>query len=726
MKQKAWYYMILDEGHMIKNFKSQRWQGLLLYRSFRRLLLTGTPLQNNLTELWALLQFLKVGSDFVGRKEFEELLSAPIEKAIELGAPLQDQEHQLVSQIHTLLRPYLLRRLKHEVEKEMPVKVEHLTLCPLSKRQRFLYDEFMARAQTQESLHSGGYQKIANILMQLRKVCNHPDLFETRPIRTSFAINRPVIATYEIQDLFARRRWLLEQEDPFESVNLEFLGLTFTRAEEQPLLAAVNTRILDASYHIRSMARFPEAEPPQPDLRTISGYRRCKQYHAAMHRALGRVHLSYVNSMRCRRLPIFGSELLATLKTCTKPLLPSTATDCRRSYLNSPETASSMVLSYESREQLMGDTISRFAFVTPNVVALGFCQIALRSYYEILMDQPQSFSRVLHRAAKKLQIEMPHPSLLQYDCGKLQKLAELLHERKAGGHRVLIFTQMTKVLDILEQFLNLHGYLYLRLDGSTKTEDRQYITERFNADEKILCFISSSRSGGVGINLTGADTVIFYDSDFNPQMDRQCEDRAHRIGQTRDVHVYRFVSQHTVEEAMQLRASQKRLLDTLVIQKGGFDWQELFNPGDRGEQMTSDLGQELLGKVGSVAMARAMQEFDEEEDRTAAERAEREEREQSGWDGEDMDMGNETKTVGEEHFSNAQDGNVWGEPHIEVSPAGPAGSLDDTVPHVEMGAEQNPGPLEDKEPRTTQEYMISFAERDLDFFLDPHNTLYSR
>ena len=120
---------------------------------------------------------------------------------------------------------------------------------------------------------------------------------------------------------------------------------------------------------------------------------------------------------------------------------------------------------------------------------------------------------------------------------------DLLREKKAGGHRILIFTQMTRILDILE-ILNFHGYLYMRLDGATKIEDRQYITERFNADSRIFCFISSSRSGGVGIkygfsdyfltisvltllfnSLTGADTVVFYDSDFNPQMDKQCEDR---------------------------------------------------------------------------------------------------------------------------------------------------------------------------------------------------------
>ena len=103
----------------------------------------------------------------------------------------------------------------------------------------------------------------------------------------------------------------------------------------------------------------------------------------------------------------------------------------------------------------------------------------------------------------------------------LQELAGLLHRLRTGGHKALIFTQMTRVLDILEAFLNLHGFTYLRLDGSTKPEQRQVLMQRFNSSPKIFVFILSTRSGGVGMNLTGADTVIFYDSDWNPAMDAQ-------------------------------------------------------------------------------------------------------------------------------------------------------------------------------------------------------------
>ncbi|KAL1691779.1 SNF2 family N-terminal domain-containing protein [Schizophyllum commune] len=400
-KRRSWYYMILDEAHMIKNFKSQRWNLLLLFKSFRRLLLTGTPLQNNLTELWALLQFLKAGSEFASQKEFGDWFSSMYFNLLGLQSDA-DYTQKRVEKLRKILRSVMLRRLKSQVEKQLPKKHEHDVLCPLSKRQRFLYDEFMSRAQTQAELQSGVYQKIANILMQLRKVCNHPDLFEVRPIVTSFAMSRSAIADYEIKELL-------------------------------------------------------------------------------------------------RNAPLAGHS----------------------------------------------DSISSL---------------------------PPTFDSPLHCAAVKLQIAFPDPFLLQFDCGKLQYLADLLREKKAGGHRVLIFTQMTRILDILEVFLNFHGYLYLRLDGATKIEDRQYVTERFNADERVFCFIASSRSGGVGINLTGADTVVFYDSDFNPQMDRQCEDRSHRIGQIRDVHIYRFVSQHTVEEAMLRKANQKRSLDNLVIQRGEYDW----------------------------------------------------------------------------------------------------------------------------------------------------------
>ena len=164
----------------------------------------------------------------------------------------------------------------------------------------------------------------------------------------------------------------------------------------------------------------------------------------------------------------------------------------------------------------------------------------------------------------------PHKNLVQYDCGKLQRLAELLKTLKDQGSKVLIFTQMTRMLDILENFLNLYGYTYVRLDGSVKVEMRQRLVDTFNVNPKIFCFISSTRCGGIGINLTGADCVVFYDTDWNPAMDKQAQDRCHRIGQTKTVHIYRLISVNTIEENIFKKSLQKRELGGLIIE-GNFD-----------------------------------------------------------------------------------------------------------------------------------------------------------
>ena len=457
-----------------------------------------------------------------------------------MGAMLDDENLQRVSKLHTVLRPYLLRRLKRDVEKELPSKYEHLVLCPLSKRQRFLYDEFMSRAHTREALESGVYQKIANVLMQLRKVCNHPDLFEVRPIVTSFAMTRSAIADFEIKELLFRRE-LLRVEDE-ERVNLDLFGLRFVDTQNVPLMAALETRRLDATHRLPLISEMP-GEPPPKDMRTVAGYRAWRSYQQRVQKVARWAQIGYVNRLRCARTPIYGQELLRTVQGCYRPVLPLSAVDVKTTYLDTATKANAMVKSYEQRTEDAAGVIDRFAFATPAVVALDLPRLALTGCEDTIKSCPPTFDDALHRSSVKLQIAFPDPSLLQYDCGKLQELSRLLRERKAGGHRILIFTQMTRVLDILEIFLNFHGYLYLRLDGATKIEDRQYITERFNADARIFCFISSSRSGGVGIkcvlcfrvlfvmvidlicSLTGADTVIFYDSDFNPQMDRQCEDR---------------------------------------------------------------------------------------------------------------------------------------------------------------------------------------------------------
>ena len=297
-----------------------------------------------------------------------------------------------------------------------------------------------------------------------------------------------------------------------------------------------------------------------------------------------------------------------------------------------------LVPTFEQRAEALEPTVARFTCVTPAVAAEDLAPMTLsKTGVELVRSSQMAQTRdPFHEPRIRQSIAFPDKRLLQYDCGKLQRLASLLRDLQAGGHRALIFTQMTKVLDILEQFLNIHGYRYLRLDGATKVEQRQILTDRFNNDPKILCFILSSRSGGLGINLTGADTVIFYDLDWNPAMDKQCQDRSHRIGQTRDVHIYKFVSEYTIEANILRKSNQKRLLDDVIIQKGDFTtdtfnrvtWRDALSDDATAVELSDEAGaamDRVLGeKAGLLGDARVMGTVEDTEDRNAASVAQKE------------------------------------------------------------------------------------------------------
>lgn len=181
-RRKKWYYMILDEAQSIKNFRSQRWQTLLRFNTNRRLLLTGTPLQNDVMELWSLMHFL-MPHIFTSQQDFKEWFSNPFNQSMNQS---QSLNMMVVQRLQSILRPFLLRRMKKDVEKQLPEKIEHIVKCELSRRQRFLYDEYINNNRTQQTLHQADFFSIMNVLMQLRKVCNHPDLFEPRAIESPF------------------------------------------------------------------------------------------------------------------------------------------------------------------------------------------------------------------------------------------------------------------------------------------------------------------------------------------------------------------------------------------------------------------------------------------------------------------------------------------------------------------------------------------------------------
>ncbi|CAB1415655.1 unnamed protein product, partial [Pleuronectes platessa] len=332
-----WAFMGVDEAHRLKNDDSLLYKSLMEFRSNHRLLITGTPLQNSLKELWSLLHFL-MPDKFHSWENFED----------EHGKG-RDNGYQ---SLHKVLEPFLLRRVKKDVEKSLPAKVEQILRVDMSAQQKQFYKWILTRNYRALSRgNRGSSSGFLNIVMELKKCCNH-----------SFLIRQPEDADTETQ-----------QE------------------------------------HLQSLVK--------------------------------------------------GS-------------------------------------------------------------------------------------------------------------GKLVLLDKLLTRLRQRGNRVLIFSQMVRMLDILAEYLAKNRYPFQRLDGSIKGEIRKQALDHFNAEgSEDFCFLLSTRAGGLGINLASADTVVIFDSDWNPQNDLQAQARAHRIGQKKQVNIYRLVTKGSVEEDIIERAKKKMVLDHLVIQR---------------------------------------------------------------------------------------------------------------------------------------------------------------
>ncbi|KAK6457629.1 chromatin remodelling complex ATPase chain ISW1 [Scheffersomyces xylosifermentans] len=356
-----WEYIIIDEAHRIKNEESLLSQIIRMFHSKNRLLITGTPLQNNLRELWALLNFI-LPDVFADNESFDEWFQNDSNDA--------ENEDTVVQQLHKVLKPFLLRRIKADVEKSLLPKQEMNVYIKMSDMQRKWYQKILEKdidavngANKKESK-----TRLLNIVMQLRKCCNHPYLFEGA--------------------------------EP---------GPPFTTDE----------------------------------------------------------HL------------VFNSQKMV----------------------------------------------------------------------------------ILDKLLKKFQRE---------------------------GSRVLIFSQMSRMLDILEDYCFFREFQYCRIDGQTEHADRINAIDEYNkpGSEKFV-FLLTTRAGGLGINLTSADIVILFDSDWNPQADLQAMDRAHRIGQTKQVKVFRFITENAIEEKVLERATQKLRLDQLVIQQGrnsgGLDGQQSSKAASKNE-----------------------------------------------------------------------------------------------------------------------------------------------
>ncbi|XP_078259333.1 SWI/SNF-related matrix-associated actin-dependent regulator of chromatin subfamily A containing DEAD/H box 1-like [Rhinoraja longicauda] len=364
------HYAVFDEGHMLKNMSSIRYQHLMTFNAEHRLLMTGTPLQNNLLELMSLLNFVMPNMFSSSTSEIRRMFSSKT-KILEQQSTF---EKGRIAHAKKIMKPFILRRVKSEVLQQLPPKQDRLEICAMSHKQEQAYSALYKRLK--KSINSNVKDELCNVMMQLRKMANHP--------------------------LLHRQYYTTEK--------------------------------------LRKMAKLMKKEPTHRD-------------------------------------------------------------------------------------------------ANPDLI---FEDMAVMTDFE-LHHLCQEFSSI-----RKFQLETD----LLLDSGKFQMLENILSTLKEEGSRVVLFSQFTMMLDIIEVFLKHHKHRYLRLDGKTRISARIHLIDQFNTDMDIFIFLLSTKAGGLGINLTSANVVIIHDIDCNPYNDKQAEDRCHRVGQKKIVHIVKLISKGTIEESM--------------------------------------------------------------------------------------------------------------------------------------------------------------------------------
>ncbi|CAL5207665.1 unnamed protein product [Lathyrus oleraceus] len=647
-----WQYMVLDEAQAIKSANSIRWKTLLSFNCRNRLLLTGTPIQNNMAELWALLHFI-MPTLFDSHEQFNEWFSKGIENHAEHGGTLN--EHQL-NRLHSILKPFMLRRVKKDVVSELTQKTEVMVHCKLSSRQQAFYQAIKNKISLAELFDSNRGQlnekkilNLMNIVIQLRKVCNHPELFERSEGSTYFYFGEipyslppppfgeledvyyagglnpitfriPKLVYQEImqssetlssavgrgvcRETFQRHfnifkpenihRSIFSEKTNAESGNFGFTHLMDLSPQEVAFLAT-------GSFMERLLFSMIRWEHEVGDFLTeyIVDDPECNFLGKGKVRAVIRMLL-----MPPRSETRFLKNKIATgpshapfegLVVSHQDRLLSNARLLHSAYTYIPPTRAPPIgahcsdrnFSYKKIEELHDPWLKRFFVGFARTSECNGPRKPNHHHPHYLIQEIDSELPVSQPA-----LQLTHsifgssppmrnfdPAKLLTDSGKLQTLDILLKRLRAGNHRILLFAQMTKMLNILEDYMNYRKYKYFRLDGSSTIQDRRDMVKDFQQRSDIFVFLLSTRAGGLGINLTAADTVIFYESDWNPTLDLQAMDRAHRLGQTRDVTVYRLICKETVEEKILLRASQKSTVQNLVM-TGGSVGGDLLAPED--------------------------------------------------------------------------------------------------------------------------------------------------
>ncbi|MBW0473952.1 hypothetical protein O181_013667 [Austropuccinia psidii MF-1] len=524
LSQYAWSYIVVDESHRLKNLECKLVQELKSYQSANRLLLTGTPLHNNLKELWSLLNFIlpEIFDDYSSFEQWFDLSS--VTTASDSAAALSTAQAQhIVSNLHAILKPFLLRRVKSEVETALPKKKEYLLSAPLTPQQKELYDAVINR-------------NLRSLLIdQKRKAgleLDFPQLDNKRP--------RSPSASPQCED------------------------------SKQP---SKRTKASDAaSSESSSEEDMPIAQRPKPSKRQSLSRRATRD----------RQSIGYKEKS--------DSQFFKEIETGNCDEIDYTFDDSNEA------TSKTEPIS-------RAEWADRRAHKSVNQMKLQNVVMQLRK----VCNHPWLFDWPIDPKTGEYSIGEGLVSA----SGKMLLLDKLLKGLFDRGHKVLIFSQFTSMLDIIHDWATiLKGWSVCRIDGATSQDLRRQQMKDFNetvGPDACNLFLLSTRAGGVGINLVAADTVILFDSDWNPQQDLQAQDRVHRIGQTKPVLVFRLVSGNTVESKILQKASQKRKLEALVI-GNGFD---LTKKEEEDSDSDEDIQTILLGKPSNRSKHKSMKELAE-------------------------------------------------------------------------------------------------------------------
>ncbi|XP_028972750.2 chromatin-remodeling ATPase INO80 isoform X1 [Esox lucius] len=621
-----WQYMVLDEAQALKSSTSVRWKILLQFQCRNRLLLTGTPIQNTMAELWALLHFI-MPTLFDSHEEFNEWFSKDIESHAENKSAIDENQ---LSRLHMILKPFMLRRIKKDVENELSDKIEILTYCQLTGRQRLLYRALRNKISIEDLLQSsmGSAQQahtttssLMNLVMQFRKVCNHPDLFERQETRSPFHMSlRPYILSK-----FLYRHGLTHTSTHTHSRN-KLLQVLLSPFSPDHIQQSLFHRKSDHEGSCFSFLRFIDVSPAEMSnvmlqgtvVRWLALFLSLKAAYRLHHERLWGVEeedgvrmgggrpggqclsrtglilwldrpTAYPNTRTSTVLRdlvfshyspgVMGhNDVLVhsrrpTTSTTLRPCQPTTppkfllAAVPRVTAMPMERYCDDRSAEYEWRVMRAGGGVTAkqcFLYGSPDLASDWLSRA--NAFYPRF---PGGVMALYPRHGWSY-VRIPDKETLITDSGKLHTLDLLLSRLKAQGHRVLIYSQMTRMIDLLEEYMVYRKHTYMRLDGSSKISERRDMVADFQNRTDIFVFLLSTRAGGLGINLTAADTVIFYDSDWNPTVDQQAMDRAHRLGQTKQVTVYRLICQHTIEERILQRAKEKSEIQRMVISGGNF------------------------------------------------------------------------------------------------------------------------------------------------------------